>query len=109
MHAPKSYKSLLSFPNNLIIHRIKLKAANVCFSKMITKDSWSASAMLAATTIVTVVASATLAPLRITSAEDSNFSSRADKLEDRKLNFVRQTSNKLEKRRMKLRRYRTYF
>lgn len=70
---------------------------------MITKDSWSASAMLAATTIVPVVASALPAPLRKTSAKDSNFSSRADKLEDRELNFVRQTSNKLEKRRIEVR------
>lgn len=90
-----------------LIHKltllIKRIAANVCFSKMIAKDSWLASAITAATTIVTVVASATPAPLRITSAEDSNFSSRTDKLKDRELNFVRQTSNKLEKRRIKVR------
>ncbi|WP_304424066.1 hypothetical protein, partial [Turicimonas muris] len=34
-------------PFNLIIHRIKLKAANVCFSKMIAKDSWSATVIMA--------------------------------------------------------------
>lgn len=70
---------------------------------MIAKDSWSASAIAAATAIVAVVTSASPTPRATMSAEDSTFSSRTDKLEDRDLNFVRQTSNKLEKRRMELR------
>lgn len=70
---------------------------------MIVKASLTESAIAAATAIVAVVTSALSAPLRKTSAEDSNFYSRTDKLEDRELNFVRQTSNKLEKRRIEAR------
>ena len=96
-------RGFFPFPINLLIHRIKLKATNVCFPKIITKASRTASAIAAATAIVAVVATAPPAPLGKTSAEDSNFSSPTDKLEDRKLNFVRLTSNKLEKRRVELR------
>lgn len=90
-----------------LIHKltllIKRIATNVCFSKMIAKDSWSASAIAVATEIVAMVTSASPTRLATMSAEDSNFSSRTDKLEDRELNFVRQTSSKLEKRRIEVR------
>lgn len=96
-------RGFFPFPINLLIHRIKLKATSVCFPKIITKASRTASAIEAATAIVAVVATAPPAPLGKTSAENSKFSSRPYKLEDRDLNFVRLASNKLEKSRIELR------